>query len=65
ASDKLRITALYSVLYAEFNLPSCHIGSNESIHIGKNLISFLGSYIPYLETLRLWRSDDFPWTSSK
>ena len=57
--------ALQSIRYAEFCLPSCHTGSNESIHIGKNLVSFLGSYIPYLQTLRIWRPDDFPWTSSK
>ncbi|CAF3219810.1 unnamed protein product, partial [Rotaria sp. Silwood2] len=65
ASDKLRRNALNSVQYTEFCLSSCNYGSNDSIRIGKTLVSFLGSYFPYLETLRLWRPDDFPWTSSK
>ncbi|CAF3843737.1 unnamed protein product, partial [Rotaria sp. Silwood1] len=63
ASNKLRKNALNSVRYAEFCLPSCHSGSNESTRIGKNLVSFLGNYTPYLQTLRIWRPDDFPWTS--
>ncbi|CAF4061089.1 unnamed protein product, partial [Rotaria sordida] len=63
ASNKLRKNALNSVRYAEFCLPSCHKGSNESTRIGKNLVSFLGNYTPYLQTLRIWRPDDFPWTS--
>jgi hypothetical protein len=40
------------------------MGSNEDIHIGKNLVPFLSIYMPNLRTLRLWRPDDFPWTSS-
>ncbi|CAF4422949.1 unnamed protein product, partial [Rotaria sp. Silwood2] len=63
ASNKLRKNALNSVRYAEFCLPSCHNGSNESTRVGKNLVSFLGNYTPYLQTLRIWRPDDFPWTS--
>ncbi|CAF3350678.1 unnamed protein product [Rotaria sp. Silwood2] len=63
AFDKLRKNALSSVRYAEFYLPSCNTGSNDSIRFGKNLVSFLGTYTPYLQTLCLWRPDDFPWTS--
>ncbi|CAF3981822.1 unnamed protein product, partial [Rotaria sordida] len=63
ASNTLRKNALNSVRYAEFCLSSCHKGSNESTCIGKNLVSFLGNYTPYLQTLRIWRPDDFPWTS--
>ncbi|CAF1452137.1 unnamed protein product [Rotaria sordida] len=50
ASDELRTNALSTVRYAEFCLPTCHYGSNEVIHIGKNLAPFLSTY-------------DFPWTS--
>ncbi|CAF3404856.1 unnamed protein product [Rotaria sp. Silwood2] len=53
ASDKLRRNALNSVQYTEFCLSSCNYGSNDSIRIGKNLVSFLGSYFPYLKILRL------------
>jgi hypothetical protein len=28
-------------------------------------VPFLSTYMPHLQTLRLWREDDFPWTSSK
>ncbi|UJR24119.1 hypothetical protein I4U23_027086 [Adineta vaga] len=63
ASDILRRNALSSVEYVEFFIPSCNLGSTEDIHIGKNLVPFLSIYMPYLRTLRLWRSDDFPWTS--
>ncbi|CAF3895633.1 unnamed protein product, partial [Rotaria sp. Silwood1] len=41
----------------------CHIGLNEQMRIGKNLVHFLSTYMPHLRTLRLWRSDDFPWIS--
>ncbi len=54
-----------TVQYAEFCLPGCHSGSNEAIRIGKQLVPFLSTYMPHLQTLRLWRPDDFPWTSSK
>ncbi|CAM2705397.1 unnamed protein product [Rotaria socialis] len=63
AFDKLRKSALTTVRHAEFRLHSCHIGSNKLIHDGKNLIYLLSTYTPYLQTLRLWRNDDFPWTS--
>ncbi|CAF3338389.1 unnamed protein product, partial [Rotaria sp. Silwood2] len=63
ASDKLRKNALSTIRHAEFCLPSCHYGSNESIHMGKNLVSVLSCYMPHTETLHLWRDDDFPWTS--
>ncbi|CAF4141865.1 unnamed protein product [Rotaria sp. Silwood2] len=64
ASDELRKNALNTVRYAEFNVPSCHRASIKSIHIGKNLVPFLSTYMPNIQTLRLWRLDDFPWTSS-
>ena len=54
-----------AVQYAEFGIPSCHRGNNESIHIGQHLVPFLNSYMSHVHTLRLWRPDDFPWTSSK
>ncbi|CAF4401825.1 unnamed protein product, partial [Rotaria sp. Silwood2] len=61
--DKLIINALNTVQYAEFCLPSCHCGSSEEVRIGKNLVPFLRTYMPHLQTLHLWRPDDFPWTS--
>ncbi|CAF4534545.1 unnamed protein product, partial [Rotaria sp. Silwood2] len=63
ASDKLRKSALITVRHIEFCLASCNYGLDESAHIGKNLIPLLTSYTPYLQSLRLWRVDDFPWTS--
>ncbi|CAF3061063.1 unnamed protein product [Rotaria sp. Silwood2] len=63
AADELRKNALTTIQYAEFGIPSCNIGRNESIHIGKNLVSILSTYMPHLHTLQLWRPDDFPWTS--
>ena len=59
------MNALSTVRYVEFGLPSCHNGSNKEVHIGKHLVPFLSTYMPHLQTLRLWRADDFPWTSSK
>ncbi|CAF0998932.1 unnamed protein product [Rotaria sordida] len=63
ASNELKTNALNSVQCAEFGIPSCHYGSNDSIHIGKNLVPFLSTHMPHLQTLHLWRPDDFPWTS--
>ncbi len=65
ASDDLRNNALSTVQYAEFGISSCNLGQNESINIGKHLVPFLSTYMPHLQTLRLWRPDDFPWTTSK
>ncbi|CAF3738920.1 unnamed protein product [Rotaria socialis] len=65
ASDELRREALSTVQYAEFCLPSCSTGSDESIHIGKHLVPFLSTYMSHLQTLRLWQPDDFSWTTSK
>ncbi|CAF1022929.1 unnamed protein product [Adineta steineri] len=59
----LRNGALDTVRYAEFGISSCNIGPNSSVHIGKQLVRFLSTYMPYLQTLRLWRPDDFPWSS--
>ncbi|CAF4154420.1 unnamed protein product [Rotaria magnacalcarata] len=64
-SYELRTNALSSVRYAEFCLPSCHYGFNKANHTGKHLVPFISTYMPRLQTLRLWRPDDFPWTSSK
>lgn len=61
----MKPTAFKSVQCAEFGIPSCHYGSNESVHIGKNLVSFLSTHMPHLKVMHLWRPDDFPWTSSK
>ncbi|CAF3420896.1 unnamed protein product [Rotaria socialis] len=63
ASNELKNNLLLTVQYAEFGVASCHRGSNESISVGKNLVPFLSTYVPHLQTLRLWRPDDFPWTS--
>ncbi|CAF3948420.1 unnamed protein product [Rotaria sp. Silwood2] len=63
ASDELRKDALNTVRHARFTLPSCHHGSNESIRIGEQLVPFLSTYMPHLQTLHLSRPDDFPWTS--
>ena len=59
------MSALSTVQFVEFSLPSCHYGRDETIHIGILLVPFLRTYMPHLQTLHLWRSDDFPWTSSK
>ncbi|CAF3793008.1 unnamed protein product [Rotaria sp. Silwood1] len=61
----LRKSALNTVRYAEFGISSCNVGENDSIQIGKYLVPFLNTYMPYLQTLRLWRPDDFPWTSNE
>ena len=61
----MRGNALSTVLHAEFAIPSCHFASNTLIRVGKNLVPFLSTYMPHLQTLRLWRPDDFPWTTSK
>ncbi|CAF1528204.1 unnamed protein product, partial [Rotaria sordida] len=63
ASNELRTNALSSVRYAEFCLPSCHYGYNKGNHIGKDLVPFLSRYMPHLQTLRLWRPDDFLFTT--
>ncbi|CAF1457119.1 unnamed protein product [Rotaria sordida] len=63
ASNELRTNSLSSVRCAEFCLPSCHYGFNNANHIGKHLVSLISTYMPHLQTLRLWRPDDFPWTS--
>ncbi|CAF4734955.1 unnamed protein product, partial [Rotaria sp. Silwood2] len=63
AADELRKNALNTVRYAEFGIPSCNLGRNEWIHIGKHLVPLLSTYMPHLQALQLWRPDDFPWTS--
>ncbi|CAF4304359.1 unnamed protein product [Rotaria sp. Silwood2] len=63
AADELRKNALTTIRYAEFGIPSCNLGRNESIDIGKHLIPLLSTYMPHLHTLQLWRPDDFLWTS--
>ncbi|CAF1262112.1 unnamed protein product [Rotaria magnacalcarata] len=63
AFNQLKTNAFSSVQYVEFSIPSCHRGSNESAYVGKHLVPFLKLYMPYLQTLRLWRPDDFPWTT--
>ncbi len=60
----MRKNALNTVRYAEFGIPSCNSDHNESIHIGKHLVPVLRTFMPHLQTLCLWRPDDFPWTSS-
>ncbi|CAF3421409.1 unnamed protein product [Rotaria socialis] len=65
ASRNLRNNALSNVQYVEFGIPSCNRGPKKSIHLGKRLLPFLVTNMPYLQTLRLWRPDDFPWTTSK
>ncbi len=59
------MNALSTVRYVEFVLPSCHKGRGEVARVGKHLVPFLSTYMPHLQTLRLWRPDDFPWTTSK
>ncbi|CAF3660703.1 unnamed protein product [Rotaria sp. Silwood1] len=65
AFDDLRENALSTVRHAEFGIPTCNFGYNESVQIGKHLVPFLNMYMPHLQTLRLWRPDDFPWTSNE
>ncbi|CAF3698203.1 unnamed protein product [Rotaria sp. Silwood1] len=63
AFDELKENALSNVRYTEFSLPSCRRGTNESVHLGKYLVPFLSKHMPYLQTLCLWKPDDFPWSS--
>ncbi|CAF1595876.1 unnamed protein product [Rotaria magnacalcarata] len=63
ASSELRTDALSTVRYAEFCLPSCRYGCDEKNYIGKRFVPFLSKYMPHLQTLCVWREDDFPWTS--
>ncbi|CAF4133474.1 unnamed protein product, partial [Rotaria magnacalcarata] len=63
AFNELKTNALSSVRYTEFGIPSCNCGGNESTYIGKHLVPFLKMYMPHLQTLRLWRPDDFAWTT--
>ncbi|CAF5226793.1 unnamed protein product, partial [Rotaria magnacalcarata] len=65
AADELRKNALSTIRYAEFGIPSCNLGKNESIHGGKHLVPILRTYMPHLHVLQSWRPDDFPWTSRK
>jgi hypothetical protein len=65
ALDELKPNALNTVRFAEFRLHSCHRGINEVIRAGEQLVPFLSRYMPQLQTLRLWRIDDFLWTSRK
>ncbi|CAF4466902.1 unnamed protein product [Rotaria socialis] len=53
-SNELRTNALSTVQYAEFRLPSCYYGDNNAVSIGKHLVPFLSTYMPHLQTLRLW-----------
>ncbi|CAF3333006.1 unnamed protein product [Rotaria sp. Silwood1] len=62
ASNEFILNSLSTVRYAEFCLPSCHNGY-ETIHMDKRLVPFTSTYMPHLQTLRLWRPDDFPWTT--
>ncbi len=54
-----------TVQYAEFGISSSNFGGNESVQIGKHLVPVLATHMPHLQTLRLWRPDDFPWTTRK
>ncbi|CAF4048051.1 unnamed protein product [Rotaria sp. Silwood2] len=63
ASEELRTNTLSTVRYAEFCLPGCNSSRKREILICKQLVPFLNKYMPYLQTLRLWRPDDFSWTS--
>ncbi|CAF5127467.1 unnamed protein product, partial [Rotaria magnacalcarata] len=64
ASEELGANTLSTVRYVEFSLPSCHNSSKREIHMCKQLVPFLKQYMPYLQTLHIWRPDDFPWTST-
>lgn len=61
----LKKDALDTIRHVELKIPSCNKGSNESVQLGKNLVPFLSIYMSNLQTLRLWRKDDFPWTSGR
>ncbi|CAF4074295.1 unnamed protein product, partial [Rotaria magnacalcarata] len=63
ASHNLRKNALRTVQYVELGIPSCNRGPKKSTHLGKRLVPLLITYMPYLQTLRLWRPDDFSWTT--
>ncbi|CAF5128886.1 unnamed protein product, partial [Rotaria sp. Silwood1] len=54
---------LNTVRYAEFGIASCNVGDDASTRTGRHLVPFLNTHMPYLQTLHLWRPDDFPWTT--
>ncbi|CAF5159574.1 unnamed protein product, partial [Rotaria sp. Silwood1] len=47
----------------EFGIASCNVGDDASTRTGRHLVPFLNTHMPYLQTLHLWRPDDFPWTT--
>ncbi|CAF3755398.1 unnamed protein product, partial [Rotaria sp. Silwood1] len=51
ASNELKTNASSSVQCAELGISSCHYGSNDSIHMGNNLVPFLSTHMPHLQTL--------------
>lgn len=59
------MNGIRTVRYLECHVPSATHGDDERVQIGKNLTPFLAEYTPCLQTLCLWRHDDFAWTSSK
>ncbi|CAF4868860.1 unnamed protein product [Rotaria sp. Silwood2] len=62
-SNELKINVLSNIQCAEFGIPSCYYGSNDSVHLGKSFVPFLSTYVSQLQTLYLWRPDDFAWAS--
>ena len=65
ALDDLRPHALSSLRRAEFGLQSCHIGNDDLIRAGGQLVTCLSALMPKLQTLRLWRTDDFLLTTGE
>ena len=65
ALDDVQPHARTSVRHAVFGLQSCHTGNNDLIRAGGQLVTCLSTLFPKLQTLRLWRADDYLWTSGK
>ena len=65
ALDDVQPHARACVRHAVFGLQSCHTGNNDLIRAGGQLVTCLSTLMPNLETLRLWRADDYLWTSGK
>ena len=60
----MKTSSLSRLVHVELSIPDYYEESNESGHLGKDLVPFLSKYMPNLQTLILWRPNDFPWTSS-
>ncbi|UJR29230.1 hypothetical protein I4U23_010444 [Adineta vaga] len=60
AFTDVRMNALRTVQHVEFH---CHSINKNVASMGNQLVRIVSLWMPYLQTLRICRPDDFPWTS--